>query len=92
MNLTREERQMLNGEQGEGVQKAMEILVALGEIYNAGEMIEIKSAQVAGVSYKNLGDAGLEFLKEWTEKGAMVRVPTTPVSYTHLTLPTTERV
>ncbi|RLI88894.1 MAG: hypothetical protein DRO62_02795, partial [Candidatus Altiarchaeales archaeon] len=77
MNLTREERQMLNGEQGEGIQKAMEILVALGEIYNAREMIEIKSAQISGVSYKNLGDAGLEFLKEWMEKGAMVRVPTT---------------
>ena len=77
MNLTREERQMLNGEQGEGVQKAMEILVALGEIYNAREMIEIKSAQVAGVSYKNLGDAGLEFLEEWAKKRAMVRVPTT---------------
>ena len=77
MNLTKKEKSMLDGEQGEGIQKAMEILVALGEIYGAERMIEIKSAQVAGVSYKNLGDAGLEFLKEWTEKGAMVRVPTT---------------
>jgi len=77
MNLTKKEKSMLDGEQGEGIQKAMEILVALGEIYGAERMIEIKSAQISGVSYKNLGDAGLEFLKEWTEKGAMVRVPTT---------------
>ena len=35
------------------------------------------SVQVAGVSYKNLGEAGLEFLREWADQGARVRVPTT---------------
>jgi len=77
MELTKREKLMLKGNEGEGVQKAMEILVTLAEIYNARKMVEIKSAQVAGVSYKNLGDAGLEFLEEWAEEGAKVKVPTT---------------
>ena len=34
-------------------------------------------AQIAGVSYKNLGDAGVQFLSEWADEGARVRVPTT---------------
>lgn len=77
MDLTKQERLMLEGREGEGVAKAMEILVALGEIYGAERLIEIKSAQVSGVSYKNLGDAGLDFLKDWAAKGARVRVNTT---------------
>ncbi len=77
MNLTKTEQKMLDGEEGEGVQKAMEILLALGKIYGAKRLIAVKSAQVAGVSYKNLGDAGLEFLTEWAAKGSKVRIPTT---------------
>jgi predicted aconitase len=77
MYLTPEEKAMLAGELGPGVKRAMEIIVALGKIYEAQELILVQSVQVAGVSYKNLGDAGLEFLREWAEQGAQVRVPTT---------------
>ena len=77
MELTKEEQSMLDGEEGEGAQKAVEILLALGKIYDAGRFIPVSSAQVAGVSYKNLGDAGLEFLEDWAAKGAKVRIPTT---------------
>lgn len=77
MDLTRVERSMLEGCEGNGVRKAMEILVALAEIYNAERLVEVKSAQIAGVSYRNLGDAGLEFLEEWADQGAKVRVPST---------------
>lgn len=77
MRLTAEEQAMLAGERGPGVQKAMEILTALGTIYGAEDMVPVTSVQVAGVSYKNLGDAGLEFLAEWAAQGARVRVPTT---------------
>ena len=77
MDLTEEEVSMLDGEHGTGVQKAMEILNVLGKIYNAERMVEIKSAQVSGVSYKNLGDAGLEFLGDLAGKGARVRITTT---------------
>jgi len=69
MELTEEERGLLAGEQGRAARRAMEILVALGNIYGAKRMIEVKSVQVAGVSYDNLGDAGLEFLEEMAEDG-----------------------
>ncbi len=68
---------MLDGDLGPGVQKAMEILTALGTIYGADDLVPVTSVQVAGVSYKNLGDAGLEFLADWAAQGARVRVPTT---------------
>jgi predicted aconitase len=77
MNLTDEEQAMLAGASGPGVQKAMEILTALGRIYGAEDLVPVTSVQVAGVSYKNLGDAGLEFLADWAQQGARVRVPTT---------------
>ncbi len=76
MYLTREEEAMLAGEYGYAAQKSMEILVALGKIYDAERMIEIKSAQISGVSYKNLGEEGLEFILKLAEDGR-VMVPTT---------------
>ncbi|MCS7126693.1 MAG: aconitase X catalytic domain-containing protein [Aigarchaeota archaeon] len=76
MYLTREEEKMLAGEMGHAVQVAMEILVALGEIYGAEKMVPITSAQVSGVSYKNLGEAGLEWLEDLSKDGR-VRVQTT---------------
>ena len=66
---------MLAGAEGPAVQKALQIVVALAEIYDAQKLVPITSAQVAGVSYKNLGNAGLEFLAEWAAQGARVRVP-----------------
>ena len=77
MELTKEEEEMFVGERGEGIQKAMEIVVALGKIYNAEKLVQVRSVQVSGVSYKNLGDAGIEFLEEWTKKGGKVSVKTT---------------
>ena len=68
---------MLAGEMGPGVRKAMEIVTALGRIYGAPWLVPVTSVQVAGVSYKNLGDAGLDFLAEWADQGARVCVPTT---------------
>lgn len=77
MYLNPEEEAMLAGDFGPGVRRAMEVIVALGKIYGAQELVPVQSVQVAGVSYKNLGDAGLEFLYEWARQGARVRVPTT---------------
>ncbi|MGA2522544.1 MAG: aconitase X catalytic domain-containing protein [Candidatus Bathyarchaeia archaeon] len=76
MRLTQQEQKMLEGAEGHAVQKSMEILVALGEIYGADSLIEVGSVQVSGVSYNNLGDAGLEFLDELARDGK-VRVLTT---------------
>jgi predicted aconitase len=77
LRLTREEREMLDGDAGPALQRAIEIVVALGTIYSASRLIPVTSVQVAGVSYKNLGQAGLDFLREWAARGARVGVPTT---------------
>ena len=55
----------------------MEILSALGKIYGAEAMLPVTSAQIAGVSFDNLGEAGLEFLDEMAQGGGRVRVLTT---------------
>ena len=61
MFLTKEEEKLL--ERGDGVSKCMEILVALGEIFGAERLIPIKHSHISGVSYQNIGDEGLEWLK-----------------------------
>ncbi len=77
MYLTPEESGLLNGTQGKATRKAMEILVALGTIYGARRMIAVSSVQIAGVSYENLGEAGLEFLNDMADGGGQARVNTT---------------
>jgi len=68
---------MLHGDQGPGVAKAMEIIVALGRVYEAERLVPVTSVQVSGVSYRNLGEAGLAFLREWSDEGARARIPAT---------------
>jgi len=70
MQLTKEQQLMLNGESGEAARQSMEILCALGKIYGAKDMVPITSAQVAGVSYKTIGEAGLEYLQDFARAGA----------------------
>jgi predicted aconitase len=77
LRLTIQEQAMLAGDEGIAVQRAIEIVVALANIYGAAHLVPVSSVQVAGVSYKNLGEAGLAFLREWADQGARVRVPTT---------------
>jgi len=76
MRLNQEEKEMLDGKYGKATKKSMEILATLGEIFDAENMIDVHSVQIAGVSYDNLGEAGLEFLNEMAEDGK-VRVLTT---------------
>ncbi|MCX9012189.1 MAG: aconitase X catalytic domain-containing protein [Candidatus Methanoperedens sp.] len=71
MYLTPEEEKLINGERGATYQKAMEILAALGDIYGADRLIPIKSAQIAGVSYKTIGEAGLEWISDLKGKVAV---------------------
>ena len=77
MHLTNEEKSILEGEKGYALQKAMQILAALGKAYNAKHLIPIKSAHISGVSYKGLGDAGLEFLETLANEFPKVKAPTT---------------
>lgn len=76
MKLDDEDRRLLSGERGRAARQSMEILVALGKIYGAEKLVPISSVQVAGVSYDNLGEAGLEYLEELAKDGK-VKVLTT---------------
>jgi len=76
LELTKEDKEMLDGKQGKATRKAMEIITTLGEIYGAERLIPVSSVQIAGVSYHNLGEAGLEFLSEMAIDGR-TRVLTT---------------
>jgi predicted aconitase len=75
--LNEAEQDMLEGGCGRAARKAMQILVALGRIYGARRMIPVSSVQIAGVSYANLGEAGLQFLAEMAEGAGRCRVLTT---------------
>ena len=77
MRLTPDEEALLAGEGGEGTRRAMQIVVTLGRIYDAERLLPVESVQVAGVSYRNVGEAGLAFLREWAAQGARVAVPAT---------------
>ncbi len=68
---------MFDGAHGRATQKAMESLVALGTIYGAERMVPVTSVQIAGVSFDNLGEAGLHWLSEMADGGGKTRVLTT---------------
>ncbi|MEM4548728.1 MAG: aconitase X, partial [Nitrososphaerota archaeon] len=72
MYLSKDEERMLVGEFGYAMQKAMEILIALGKIYDAEKLIPITSAHISGVSYANVGEDGLEFLEELASDGKVL--------------------
>lgn len=74
MYLTKEEEKILDGNQGEIKAKAMRILVSIGDIFNADRLIPIESTQISGISYKTIGDAGLEFLEDWSKSKVNVAV------------------
>jgi predicted aconitase len=72
MYLTREEERILAGELGEGTQKAFELLVAIGDAYDAERMIPVSRAHAASSGQE--GD--LYFVELLADGGARCRVPT----------------
>jgi hypothetical protein len=72
MYLTKEEERILDGEFGEGMQKAMELLVAIGDAYDAERMISVSRAHAASSGQE--GD--LYFVELLADGGARCRVPT----------------
>jgi len=85
MHLTREEESILAGEQGRGKQKAMELVVALGDIYGAERLIPIASAQVSGASFKTVGDAGIKFIEDFSSEAKVsVRASLNPLGMDEL--------
>lgn len=76
MHLTKEEENILHGEKGPVLERMMRLLVRLGDIYGADKMIPVGSVQVAGVSYKSIGDPGTAFLEDVSSKNVKAQVLT----------------
>jgi len=72
MHLTKEEERILEGESGAGMQKAMELLVAIGDAYDAKKMIPISRAHAASSGQE--GD--LYFVELLANGGVRCKVPT----------------
>lgn len=64
MDLTPEEQRMLDGAYGKSVQKSMQILTSLGDIYGAERMIPIQSVHMPGSSIVVAGEAATSFVEE----------------------------
>lgn len=72
MHLTKEEERIFDGESGEGMQKAMELLVAIGDTYDAPRLIDISRAHAASSGQE--GD--LYFVELLARGGAACKVLT----------------
>ena len=77
MQLTEEERRILDGACGEPQRIAMSVLTKLGEAYGAQSMVKIASAHIVGSSYQIAGEAGIEIYGQLVAQGARVKVRTT---------------
>ena len=64
MKLTSEEQKMLDGDYGKSVQKSMQILTSLGDIYGAEKMIPVKSVHMPGSSIVVAGEAATSFVEQ----------------------------
>ncbi|MFC1980863.1 aconitase X [Chloroflexota bacterium] len=77
MYLTKEENEMLEGKYGHPVQKSMEILVGLGECYDAERMLPITSAHILPALIQSSSEARASIIKNMADKGAKFRTFTT---------------
>jgi predicted aconitase len=76
MELNKQQELMLEGKQGSGARKAMEILLAYGNCYGAHRMIPVTSVHMAG-NFPVLMDEGIEWLEDLARDGTKVAVFTT---------------
>ena len=82
MFLTEEETKMLAGEKGPAVQKAMQILVALGESFGAEKLLPVNNVHMAGSSVLVAEEAGTRFVEDIRKQGGtfVTRVTTNPTA------------
>jgi predicted aconitase len=73
LHLTSEEERILKGESGEGAQRAMELLVAIGDAFDAERMIPVTRAHAASSGQE--GD--LYFVQILAKGNASCKIPTT---------------
>ncbi|MHA1345522.1 MAG: aconitase X catalytic domain-containing protein [Candidatus Heimdallarchaeaceae archaeon] len=76
MFLTKDQEEMLSGMKGDTIAKSMELIVKIGDVYNAEKLIPIANAQVAGVSYLTVGESIFSFFDLFSKDTVKVKVPT----------------
>ncbi len=47
-----------------GEELCLKLLSAVGKAFDAKRMVKVKSVHISGISYQNIGDAGLEWIEE----------------------------
>jgi predicted aconitase len=75
VELTPEDREMLDGHRGEAAALAMRILLDMGRVWEAERLIDVTSAHIDSCLYH--GPAGLDFAELLLAGGARVVIPTT---------------
>lgn len=75
VELSDNDRAMLDGREGEAVQRAVRIILRIAEIQGAPRLIDISRVHVGGSIYTGRGS--LAVIEELVSLGAQVRVPTT---------------
>ena len=82
MHLTEEETKMLSGDKGPAVQKAMQILVALGEGFGAERLVPVNNVHMAGSSVLVAEEAGTRFVEDIRKQGGtfVTQVTTNPTA------------
>jgi predicted aconitase len=75
MELTKDEEKMLSGGYGEGYRRAMEILVRMGEFYDAKRLVPVSMAYlIEGPSAKKPGES-TRWLEEMADLGVTFKCP-----------------
>lgn len=75
LRLSSHETALMEGEAGPAARFAMRVVVRMGEILGAGELVEITSSHIDGCLYH--GDGGVEFAERLVDLGGAVSVPAT---------------
>ncbi|OED38147.1 hypothetical protein AB833_20935 [Chromatiales bacterium (ex Bugula neritina AB1)] len=74
MNLTTEEKAMLNGDLGEPLRWAIDHQVKVGTAFDAIDMVPVSQSHMM-VDPESVGEAGVAFLENLANQGARVRIP-----------------
>jgi len=77
MFLSKEEENILDGERGWILERAMRLLTTIGDLNDAERLVPIKRSQVAGVSYRTVGDPTLHLVEELAMEKVRVRTEAT---------------
>jgi predicted aconitase len=76
VELTREEQEMLRGERGPAIQRALEYQVKVGEFFGAQRFVAVTGSHVMG-DIEVLGDSGHDFLRRLSDQGGRCAISTT---------------